>query len=1007
MEMSRAVLVAAYAAALLVASGCTTSQRRNPCAEVVAPCDTPAATRCGGESDAVETCLVDPTGCLAWAETAACGGPGTCLAQDGGAACDEDCVDECGAAGEGRCVGELVQDCTRSAVGCLFWADGEDCGAIGEQCRLDGPTAFCSEGCVEDCTLGAERCREGWVETCRQPAGCPEWVPTLDCASGGAECVESADGAACAGGCGDPCVDEGATACADGAVEVCIGAEDGCLSWVVQRDCGAEELVCVDGADGATCACPAGCEPGATRCAGAAVEACASDERGCGAWAVAVECGAFEQECVEAGGVAACAGGGDSCADALALASFPATVAGDSFSADAADDQTFTGAGCEARPGSPEMILAVVLDPGERLWVTERGDIDVVVSVQGACDPAGECLLSLDDFDEGGFVFEPPAPGPYWIVVETSGPATAAASYEVEVDVLRDEDCGDGVDNDRDGEVDCADDACFGDPVWCSAERDCADGDDNDRDRLVDCEDPDCAATAACGPLLGVWEQFAADEWLDLSGTSLTFAPDASAPMGYSWRAAGGLTDYPERPGTGTTTILALGDDAFEEVALGAMGSFELYGTRYDRLFVSSNGLVSFGVGTTSYTPTPAELFARPTIAVLWSDLNPAAGGGATAVTVDEHADRVVVTWDGVPRYGASEPNDVQLVLGADGTIAMHFVGLSPPHGSQATIVGLADGEGIGALPAETDFVTFAPEAACGDGLDNDGDGATDCRDPDCDGAPGCVETACGDGLDDDGDGATDCGDADCFGDPRWCAREDLCDDGADNDGDGDTDCDDSDCDDPWVCEPFHGLWERFDRGDPSDLAGTTITFVPDDAAPEGYRWSVARAPAGGYPVAPGSGATSTLLTMTDDDFEELVFAHLPGFAFYGIDYAGLFVGSNGYVTFGAGSTRPESDPADHFALPSVAGMRADLDPAAGGTIAVDEDAGWIAVTWQGVPRWRAPDPAAEPNDFQIVLRADGSIDITTLTASVTPCLVGIANSIGNGTTPGETSFVP
>ncbi|MED5370287.1 MAG: hypothetical protein VX899_04660 [Myxococcota bacterium] len=51
------------------------------------------------------------------------------------------------------------------------------------------------------------------------------------------------------------------------------------------------------------------------------------------------------------------------------------------------------------------------------------------------------------------------------------------------------EDCGDGVDNDQDGQIDCADTSCRQDPV---CQEDCSDGVDNDLDGLTDCEDGDC-----------------------------------------------------------------------------------------------------------------------------------------------------------------------------------------------------------------------------------------------------------------------------------------------------------------------------------------------------------------------------------------------------------------------------------------------------------------------------------------------------------------------------------
>ena len=103
-------------------------------------------------------------------------------------------------------------------------------------------------------------------------------------------------------------------------------------------------------------------------------------------------------------------------------------------------------------------------------------------------------------------------------------------------------------------------------------------------------------------------------------------------------------------------------------------------------------------------------------------------------------------------------------------------------------------------------------ETVCEGGVDEDGDGYTDCADIDCDkmscGA-GCQcinlkrgEGLCDDGVDNDGDMDVDCVDQDCIN--RSCGTgcvcggykrtETLCGDGVDNDGDGAIDCADSDC---------------------------------------------------------------------------------------------------------------------------------------------------------------------------------------------------------------------
>jgi Zn-dependent metalloprotease len=115
---------------------------------------------------------------------------------------------------------------------------------------------------------------------------------------------------------------------------------------------------------------------------------------------------------------------------------------------------------------------------------------------------------------------------------------------------------------------------------------------------------------------------------------------------------------------------------------------------------------------------------------------------------------------------------------------------------------------------------TPPPAEVCDDGVDNDGDGNTDCADADCASDPACAPPpaeVCDDGVDNDGDGNTDCADADCASDPA-CAPPpaEVCDDGVDNDGDGDTDCADADCASAPSCNT--GTWtvlgsEDFEAG--------------------------------------------------------------------------------------------------------------------------------------------------------------------------------------------------
>ena len=101
------------------------------------------------------------------------------------------------------------------------------------------------------------------------------------------------------------------------------------------------------------------------------------------------------------------------------------------------------------------------------------------------------------------------------------------------------------------------------------------------------------------------------------------------------------------------------------------------------------------------------------------------------------------------------------------------------------------------ATSADTDESMVGPDA-CGDEVDNDGDGLVDGLDPECASPTGDSEASgCADGLDNDGDGWVDLDDPDCpsaGGEVGLSGTE--CNDGIDNDYDGSTDAADSDCGD-------------------------------------------------------------------------------------------------------------------------------------------------------------------------------------------------------------------
>lgn len=91
----------------------------------------------------------------------------------------------------------------------------------------------------------------------------------------------------------------------------------------------------------------------------------------------------------------------------------------------------------------------------------------------------------------------------------------------------------------------------------------------------------------------------------------------------------------------------------------------------------------------------------------------------------------------------------------------------------------------------------------CHNRLDDDGDGAVDCDDPDCLGVDGCPTEQCTDGIDNDGNGMADCADPGCASHTPGCNAGCLssetqwigyCGNGADDDCDGLPDAEDPDC---------------------------------------------------------------------------------------------------------------------------------------------------------------------------------------------------------------------
>ncbi|HEU4406451.1 MAG TPA: hypothetical protein VFS43_14395 [Polyangiaceae bacterium] len=166
--------------------------------------------------------------------------------------------------------------------------------------------------------------------------------------------------------------------------------------------------------------------------------------------------------------------------------------------------------------------------------------------------------------------------------------------------------------------------------------------------------------------------------------------------------------------------------------------------------------------------------------------------------------------------FYATTPGDATQEYGSIQVVAYGDKAVSVGPGGSGGAAGGAGAGGTGGGGAENS------NDACKDGVDNDGNKFTDCKDFGCQYYPvtgdvcsqagEATNEQCGDGLDNDGDGFTDCKDFSCYKSPlvTVCGgagggagaggsgggenTDELCSDGVSNDGDKYIDCDDFDC---------------------------------------------------------------------------------------------------------------------------------------------------------------------------------------------------------------------
>lgn len=165
-----------------------------------------------------------------------------------------------------------------------------------------------------------------------------------------------------------------------------------------------------------------------------------------------------------------------------------------------------------------------------------------------------------------------------------------------------------------------------------------------------------------------------------------------TGPDGFGYEACALAPDFTDISATGTPLPALDADDEFVELSNVALGDFEFdfYGATYSNLFVSSNGLITFGTGSDEFVNS--DLSTEPsaaTIAPFWDDLDPARTIG-TEVFYELRGtgteERLIVQWNDIEFVGGhSDGVTFQVILDeADGSIRFNYLDLSDGPGGHA-----------------------------------------------------------------------------------------------------------------------------------------------------------------------------------------------------------------------------------------------------------------------------------------------------------------------------------
>ena len=171
------------------------------------------------------------------------------------------------------------------------------------------------------------------------------------------------------------------------------------------------------------------------------------------------------------------------------------------------------------------------------------------------------------------------------------------------------------------------------------------------------------------------------------------------------------------------------------------------------------------------------------------------------------------------------------------------------------------------------------------------------------------------------------------------------------------------------------------------DLKGRSLHFIPDG---DGYRVTSGDGQfvkEVGRPLTDFTGADGRPTASANNGYAEVSLQGTP-FSFFGTSYDAVFVGVNGYLTFGRGDTTPRTSAAALAReMPRIAPLWADLDITSEGDVYYGRLADRHLFTWASAPQVHY----AGNSTFQVALFDDGRITFSYKKVKARNALVGIS----------------